>query len=134
MTETLEVHRTFDAPPELVWRAFTDPSAVPAWFWPFPTTAEVDARPGGRYLLTSAVLTMEGEVEAADAPRSLTLRWAWAGEPEQTRVRVDLAPDGAGTSLRVAHDGFATAEARDDHVKGWTDCLDRLPAWLAANA
>jgi uncharacterized protein YndB with AHSA1/START domain len=134
MTEALELHRTFDAAPELVWRALTDASAVPGWFWPFPTVAEIEPRPGGRYRLASAAITVDSEVEALTAPRSLTLRWRWAGEPEPTRVRVTLAPEGAGTSLHLAHDGFATAAARDDHIRGWGDCLDRLPAWLAGNS
>jgi hypothetical protein len=29
--------------------------------------------------------------------------------------------------------GFADERARDDHVQGWTDCLDRLAGWLAAD-
>lgn len=134
MTQSLDLTRTFQAPPALVWRALTDESAVPAWFWPFPTSAEIDARPGGAYRLTSNVISLDGTVEGADPARELTLDWRWAGEEAHTRVRVALAPAGGGTELRVTHGGFADAAARDDHVQGWSDCLDRLPAWLATHA
>jgi uncharacterized protein YndB with AHSA1/START domain len=43
--------RVFDAPPELVWRAWTDPKHMAAWFGPkgFTTTVqEMEVKPGGR--------------------------------------------------------------------------------------
>jgi hypothetical protein len=32
------------------------------------------------------------------------------------------------------HGGFATEESRDEHIQGWTDCLDRLPEYLARDS
>lgn len=133
MSESLELNRTFDAPPDAVWRALTDPLAVPGWFWPFPTTADIDTRPGGRYRLSSSVMGMEGKVIDSDAPRALAFRWQWVGEDAQTEVRYALTPAGDGTRLRITHAGFANASTRDDHIQGWSDCLDRLPAWLTEN-
>jgi uncharacterized protein YndB with AHSA1/START domain len=48
---TLRLTRVLAAPPERVWRVFTDPTALAAWFWPqhFATTVETDPRVGGRY-------------------------------------------------------------------------------------
>jgi uncharacterized protein YndB with AHSA1/START domain len=46
----LTIRRTFDAPRALVWRAWTDPKCVAAWWGPHGFTnpvCEVDARPGG---------------------------------------------------------------------------------------
>lgn len=34
----------------------------------------------------------------------------------------------------LRHERFATERERDDHALGWTDCLDRLAAALAARA
>ena len=47
--------RVFDAPPELVWQAWTDPKIVTQWWGPagFTTTTEVmDVRPGGTWIHT----------------------------------------------------------------------------------
>ncbi len=44
--------RTFDAPRELVWKAFMDPERIPRWWGPHGTTTtvvEMDVRPGGRW-------------------------------------------------------------------------------------
>ena len=46
----LVFERTFDAPRDLVWKAFTDPEIVPRWWGPHGTTTtvtEMDVRPGG---------------------------------------------------------------------------------------
>jgi hypothetical protein len=49
----IEITRVFDAPPERVYQAFTDPDQFARWYGPvgFPVrrdTVEVDARVGGR--------------------------------------------------------------------------------------
>jgi len=46
----LTITRVFDAPRELVWRAWTDPQLVKKWWGPrgvTTPTCEIDARPGG---------------------------------------------------------------------------------------
>ncbi|HEX2605030.1 MAG TPA: SRPBCC domain-containing protein, partial [Oxalicibacterium sp.] len=51
---SLVLTRTFDAPPELVYRAWTDPEMLKHWFVPRPWTiarAETDVRPGGASLI-----------------------------------------------------------------------------------
>ena len=45
-----EMERTFNAPPDLVFRAYTDPEAIPLWWGPRSHTTEViemDVRVGG---------------------------------------------------------------------------------------
>ncbi len=48
----LMVERMMDAPPELVWMAWTQPEHLKKWFTPRPWTipeCEVDLRPGGKF-------------------------------------------------------------------------------------
>src|SRR5262245_3424249 len=50
------ISRTFDAPPDLVFQAWTDPKRIGRWWGPRGftiTTFEMDVRPGGvwRYLM-----------------------------------------------------------------------------------
>jgi uncharacterized protein YndB with AHSA1/START domain len=46
------ISRVYDAPPELVWRAWTDPEQVVRWWGPIgftTTTRSMDVRPGGTW-------------------------------------------------------------------------------------
>ena len=131
----LHLSRTLAAPTDRVWRALTDPTALAAWFWPdrFATTAEVDLRVGGRFRIASpaAGMAVSGEYRTVDPPRRLAFTWQWDGEAEETLVTLELTGSGAGSELVVVHERFADDAGRDSHLKGWSDCLDRLPGWLA---
>jgi uncharacterized protein YndB with AHSA1/START domain len=51
----LTFERIVDVPPQLVWRAWTEPEFMTQWFCPLPwktIDAEVDVRPGGIFLAT----------------------------------------------------------------------------------
>ena len=64
MTTSLQLRRSLAHPPERVWRAFTDPTALADWFWPasFATKAEIDLRVGGQWRY---VMIAEGGFEVA---------------------------------------------------------------------
>ena len=52
-TERMVITRVFDAPRELVWKAWTDPKYVKQWWGPKGWTSpvcEIDFRVGGKYL------------------------------------------------------------------------------------
>jgi uncharacterized protein YndB with AHSA1/START domain len=134
----LEVRRGLPAPVDVVWHALTDPVAVAAWFWPprFDTAVAVDLRVGGRYRIdgSAAGIAVSGEYLLVDPPHRLDFRWQWDGEPEQTTVSLLLQESGHGTALVLRHVGFAEEATRDQHDLGWSDCLDRLPDWLATHS
>ena len=52
------LERIFDAPRELVWRAWTDPELLQHWYGPGVETIihEFDLKPGGAWLNESALL------------------------------------------------------------------------------
>ncbi|MGA8118046.1 MAG: SRPBCC domain-containing protein [Actinocatenispora sp.] len=133
------ITRTVPAPPEVVWRAFTDPNALTAWFWPARLAPRVQTEPtvGGRFEIASAVArsmtsAVSGEYLEVSEPERLVFTWCWAGGDNPTRVTVSLDGDPDGTELTVEHDQFVDEEDRDAQSRGWRDCLDRLPGWLAA--
>lgn len=135
----VRIGRTLPAPPALVWRAFTDPNALTSWFWPARLAPRVQAEPrvGGRYRIASAVArsvstAVSGEYLAVEEPATLAFTWCWEGGEATSRVTVSLAEADDGTELTIEHDGFADEEDRDAQARGWRDCLDRLPDWLAA--
>ena len=136
----LEITRRYEASPDRVWQAWTDPRALSRWFGPGDpdsvTEADLDVRPGGRY--TIAFRTPDGEehrvsgrYETVDAPRRLAFSWAWQSTPQRVSfVALEFVADGAGTLMRFRHDRFHDRAARDNHERGWTATLGKLGALL----
>ena len=127
LTEEALVAASVDA----VWLDFTVPYRLAEWFWPerFEAAAVVELRELGRWGVRSqpAGIAVEATVLAFDAPRSLRLEWRWAGEERATDVGIELqAAADAATRVIVRQSGFTTAEERDEHVEGWSGCLQRL--------
>ena len=138
---SLHIDRILPGPPERVWRALTDAAALAAWFWPrhLEPAATTDPRPGGRFRIAAARgpsgepasgFAVEGEYTVVRPPERLVFTWRWEGDPEETLVTIELSAVDTGTALRLTHERFGDDAARDNHLVGWTDCLDRLPAWL----
>ena len=84
----LVYERTFDAPRERVWKAFTDPDGVPNWWGPKGTTTtvvEMDVRPGGKWRYVSRApdrdeVSFHGEYLEVDPPRRY--KWTFLFEVE----------------------------------------------------
>ncbi len=130
-TFALDLERTLTAPPERVFRAWTDPAELARWFAPdpeLPTEAEVDLRVGGAYRIRMGRHEAVGAYVAVEPPRTLSFTWRWASEPAaaETLVTVSLAPAGEGTRLTLRHEGFASEAARANHEGGWSRSLARL--------
>jgi len=123
----LTARHSTDASAERLWRAFTT-TELAEWFWPqgFETVVSIDPRVGGEYRVSSAPMGMavSGTFTAVDEPSTLAFTWRWDGEDVETSVVVTIE----GGAVTVTHGGFAAEEARDDHIQGWNDCLERLPA------
>ncbi len=132
----LTLGRLIAAPRSDVFRAWTEPELLARWWWParFRTTYEVDLRPGGRWRFRTddlpdlGVLTVGGAFLEVRASERLVYTWVWeegAAEGE-TLVTVEFRDRGDQTEVHVTHERFADGRARDEHVQGWADCLERL--------
>lgn len=136
----LRLARRYPAAPEKVWRAWTDPQALSAWFGPGEpdsvTLAELDVRPGGSYRIRFRTPDGEehevsGRYEEVDPCRRLVFSWAWQSTPERvSRVTVALRPAGGGTEMDFLHECFFDLYARQRHARGWTLALEKLEAWV----
>lgn len=140
----LELRHTVGAPPERVFRAWTEPAQMRAWFCPEGFTvgeARADPREGGAYRVQmlspeGSTHTAVGTYRAVEPPRRLIFTWHWEeseGDPEwgaESEVTVELHPAGDGTEVVLTHRFFPTAPVRDEHVKGWTGALRNLAAYL----
>ena len=115
------------APPESVFRFFTDPEQYVRWKG---VRADLDPRKGGRYEVDVGPGTTSGEFLEVDPPNRVVFTWGWEGNdvvpPGSTTVEVDLIPDGDGTLLRLVHRDIPTEEDRQQHGGGWDVFLPRL--------
>jgi uncharacterized protein YndB with AHSA1/START domain len=136
----LVITRVFDAPRELVWRAWTDPAAAVKWWGPKGFTVpdyKTDSRPGGAWRV--CMRSPEGEDHWAHGvyreivePERLVYTWVWEkGARDEKLVTVTFAEDGpTKTKLTLHQAAFETVEDRDEHREGWTESLDRLAEYV----
>ena len=99
--------------------------------------AEVDLRVGGRYRLgmkppdRDVVLIVGGTYREVERPARLVYTWAWEGsDAPETLVTVEFHDRGASTEVVLIHENFTDGKVRDEHVGGWSGCLDRLARLL----
>ncbi len=139
--EALEVRRTFQAPAQRVFAAWTSPEELKRWSGPGPVTtpfAEVDLRVGGCYCIhmrepDGAEHRVFGVYREVDPPRRLVYTWSWEGDSESvdSLVTVEFHERGNATEVVLRHEGFPTKERRDRHESGWSGCLDKLETVLS---
>jgi uncharacterized protein YndB with AHSA1/START domain len=136
------IRRVFDAPRERVFKAWTDPDEVAAWYGPehFDTPRErirIDLRVGGRYELTMVRRDGNGEfsigydiVELIE-PELLVLRsdpMPEMGMAQPTVTRVELHDHGAKTRMTLTDGPYATGAGYAE--AGWKASFDKLAAFV----
>ncbi|MBW4721450.1 SRPBCC domain-containing protein [Saccharothrix sp. SC076] len=125
-------------PPHRVWRVLTDPELLARWLMPNDFALEVGRRFTFRGEAIPAVRfggTVHCEVLAYEVERMLRISWDDPGDDNRLRSTVTwrLEPEGRGTRLFLAHDGF------DEHNPvhrlsrrilggGWVGVLRKLGA------
>ena len=139
----LTITRVFDAPRELVWRAWTDREMAMQWAGPQGFTAldfKLDPRPGGEWLLKmhsagSGELTNRGVVREAVEPERLAFTFAWDNEDgtpgHEMLITIDFADVGGKTEMTFRQGVFESVEDRDGHREGWSESFDKLAGYLA---
>ncbi len=133
---SLRVERSFDASPEEVFDAWTNPEVLRRWWAAHPqgTTpvAEVDLRVGGRYRLRMEAPdgtrhTVGGEYREVERPGKLVYTWQWeldSGEVGHiSTVTVAFLSREGGTHVVLEHTDLPDADSRDRHAQGWSACL-----------
>jgi uncharacterized protein YndB with AHSA1/START domain len=139
----LVITRVFDAPRELVFKAWIEPQHLVHWMGPrgFTSTVEhSDLRTGGAYRIH--MLGPDGEVhwtqgsfrEIAE-PERLVMAGSWAdaqGNPTspETLLTITFEEYEGKTRLTLHQALFESSTARDGHRGGWNSSLDRLAEYL----
>lgn len=137
----LVITRIFDAPRELVWKAWTEDmdkwSAPPQFTMP---VSEGEVRPGGRWRACmknrndGTQLWLGGIYKEVAKPEKLVFTHAWDGPDgkpgPETLVTVTLAEKNGKTEMRFRQTGFDSIESRNGHSEGWNECFDLLDEFL----
>lgn len=148
------ITRIFDAPRELVWKAWTDPEHVKRWWGPKNFTApfvKMDFRVGGKYLY--CMRSAEGQdywgtgvyreiipqekIVATDSfadekgnivPAS---HYGMSGDwPLELLVTVTFEPQGNKTKFTLRHVGLPAGDMLKMTDEGWNESLDKFAATL----
>ena len=135
--------RTFEAAPEKIWEAWTDPDAAAQWWHTrrasTPREAvEIDARVGGRYTYTmvndaSGDTVVTGGVYREVVPfKRLAFTWGDPdGDPDDTPVAtVTLEPEGELTRMKFDLRGVDGTPGDLSFYDGWHEVLDSLGEYL----
>lgn len=127
-TQTLTFKQNVKAPPEEVYRAFTNSTVLREWL---SDVALATPHKGGRlYLGWNRGYYASGEFIAADPCKAVAFTWQGRGEPAPTRVRVTFKPKDGGTQVTLAHSGIgsgkAWAKSTKEIARGWEAGLENL--------
>lgn len=144
------IERTFDAPIERVWTAWTDPESVKKWWGPAGFTAPVaesDFRVGGRYL--NCMRSADGKdyystgayreivpykrisfLDSFSDAEGNVVPASYYGMDEDLPtvmiVTVTFADEYGQTRVRLHHQVVTDEAVKRDMVKGWNESLDKL--------
>ena len=139
-----EMTREFDAPRDLVFKAFTDPDLIPRWWGQRSSTTivdKLDPRPGGlwRFIQRApdgAEYAFNGEFREIVPPRRLTYTFEF--EPMPGHVVVDTVDfeEIDGKTKVISRSLFQSREDRDGMIEsgmeaGAAESYDRLAELLA---
>jgi uncharacterized protein YndB with AHSA1/START domain len=133
----LILERIIDAPPEKLFRAWTEPDLLKQWFTPPPFTvphAEMDVRAGG-----SSLIVMRGP-DGAEFPKlvftdAFTSAWKPSAKPFMVGI-ITFEDLGGGQTKYTARVCHWTEADRETHEKmgfhqGWGIATDQLAALAA---
>ena len=143
-SDEAHVSHHFEAPPEIVFAAWTDPEQVARWWAPrdfeIPLgSVDIEPRVGGRFHLEMVEVSgparfrYRAEIVELAEPELIVLK----GEPiagtdiEVTITRVELVAEGAGTRMTVTSGPF-TRQSRENAQTGWGELVVNLERVLAA--
>ena len=135
--ETLLMERTFQAPAQKVFEAWTSEEVLRRWFhakghWE-TSEAEVDLRLGGavRVVMRDTDEGRDigggGTYTEIDPPTRLAFTWTWDDDIDrETLIELDFLEAEGRTTVLLTHSALADEEAVRNHEDGWSQCLENL--------
>ena len=143
---TLRLVRTFEAPPERVFDAWSDEKQFAVWFGPAGVTTvycDIDARTGGSWRLlgrnSERTFAVSGKYLEVKRPERLAFTFAWHdkgdhAQPREHETTVTLtfkALANGRTEMTMVQGRFSDHVATANHNRGWDASFVKLEALLA---
>jgi uncharacterized protein YndB with AHSA1/START domain len=130
---SLSITRIFDAPRELVWKAYTDPAQIVKWMfsndWESPF-AETDLRPGGRFRIgmrpadhSEEGFVFDGTYREVVRPERIV---QVIGDGRVMKTTFDDVGGKTRLSLTVE-----MSQGEEQERQGWTQIMEHLAAHVA---
>lgn len=140
------ITRVFEAPRDLVWRAWTERADVAEWWHPRgvtikPGSIDVDTRVGGRYRYTMVApdgteYPTAGVYRELDAPRRLVMTWGSPGDADDRApvITVTLRElPGERTEMLFHLKGIDGRPGDENVYDGWASAFEVLAEHFAAS-
>ncbi len=138
------ITRSFDAPRDLVFKAFTDPEAIPRWWGQRDNQTVVDeleARPGGRWRFVQRADDgsengFHGVYHDLVAPERIVYTFEWEGLPGHVLLETITLEEQDGRTHMTDASVFQSVSDRDGMLQsgmesGAAESMDRLDEYLA---
>lgn len=134
--KVVRIERTFDAPADQVFDAWTNPEVIERWFrpargWQKPS-AEVDLRVGGRVRVVmrspeGAPVGAGGEYTLIDRPHKLAFTWTFDDDPSNEQmIELEFTERDGATTVVFVNSNISNEERRESQYEGWSMCIDNM--------
>lgn len=137
MSNTVQLHRVLAAPPERVYRAFTDPDAMVKWLPPHGFTGKVhqiDVRVGGSYKMSFTNFSTKNshsfggkyiELKPNELLKYID-KFDDPNMPGEMQITITFRKVICGTELKVTQEGIPDAIPAEMCYLGWQQSLNLL--------
>ena len=154
IAQDIAIERVFNAPRDLVWKAWTDPQRLMRWWGPKGFTSpacRMDLRVGGKYLFCMRSpegqdIWSTGVYQEILPQEKLVMTDSFADEdgnvvsaahygldddfPLELLITVTLTEADGKTRMSLVHSGFPADPTLDMSETGWNESFDKLAASL----
>jgi uncharacterized protein YndB with AHSA1/START domain len=138
----VRIERTFAAPAEDVFDAWTSPEVMRRWLHPAPDwdtpAAEVDLRVGGKVRVVmrrpdGTEAEAWGEYALIDRPHRLVMTWTFGDDPSNEQlIELSFSESEGSTTVLLVNSRISTDERRGAQDWGWRGCFDQLERVVVA--
>ena len=138
----VRIERTFDAPAEDVFDAWTSEEVIRRWFRPKEgwqeADAQLDLRVGGRIRVVMRDPDGEpvgagGEYTLIERPHRLAFTWTFDDDPSNEQmIELEFTERDGVTTVLFVNSDISDPDRRNSQYEGWSTCFDEIERVLGS--